>query len=165
MIVPGIWKQKNTKKTMEPPQKTGTCCCVCSFFPLSTHLHPAQAVSVPTPFRKTSAVVTQATRQRCTFFFFFLFFIPFIILALLSRSLPVATQIRGHSAGSSRPSRHRNVPSSCPYREKNSSFPSLDIANEIQQGDLAMQWTAMNTPGCVWHVVRAFTHNMNRWYV
>ena len=35
------------------------------------------------------------------FFFFFFFLVPFIILALLSRSLPVGTQARGHTAGAS----------------------------------------------------------------
>ena len=32
-------------------------------------------------------------------FFFFFFLIPFVILALLSLSLPVVSQIRGHLAG------------------------------------------------------------------
>ena len=47
-------------------------------------------------------------------------FIPFIILALLSPSLPAVTQIRGHMAGPPSPSPLRYVPSF--YCEKNSAI-------------------------------------------
>ena len=43
--------------------------------------------------------------------YIFFSFIPLIILVLLSRSLPVATQIRGHIAGPPPPSQLRYVPS------------------------------------------------------
>ena len=55
-------------------------------------------------------------QQACTFFtlvqlFFVFFSIPIIILALLSPSLPVVTQIRGRIAGPSSPFSPRSVPS------------------------------------------------------
>ena len=43
--------------------------------------------------------------------YYFFFFIPFIILALLSPSFPVVTQIRGHIAGPPPPSPLRYMPS------------------------------------------------------
>ena len=61
---------------------------------------------------------------------FFFFFIPFITLALLSPSLPVVTQIRGHIAGPPPPSPLRYVCIQC-YCEKSSAFSSLVDSRRI----------------------------------
>ena len=61
----------------------------------------------------------------------FFFFIPFIMLALLSRSLPVVTQIRGHIAGPPPPSPLPYYTCLHIYREKNSAFSSLVDSRRI----------------------------------
>ena len=54
----------------------------------------------------------------------YIFFIPFVILALLSPSLPVPTQIRGHIAGPPPPSPLRYVPSFLSREECSMFLPS-----------------------------------------
>ena len=66
---------------------------------------------------------------------YFFFFILFIFLALLSRSLPVVTQIRGHIAGPRLPSPLRYVRSF--YRENNSAFSSLVDSRRMGPTDAA----------------------------
>ena len=56
----------------------------------------------------------------------FFFPIPLIILAPLSRSLPVVTQIRGHIAGPPPPSPLRHVPSFLSREEFSIFFPRVD---------------------------------------
>ena len=61
----------------------------------------------------------------CNFFFF----IPSIILAPLSRSLPVVTQIQGHIAGPPPPSPLRHVPSFLSREEVSIFFPRRLASN------------------------------------
>ena len=84
---------------------------------------------IPTCFAGVLAAVCTVMRSRydmiatiSTFLFFVFFFIPFIILALLSPSLAVASQIRDHISGPPPP--HYGT---CLlfYREKTSAFSSL----------------------------------------
>ena len=60
----------------------------------------------------------------------FVFFIPFVILAPLSRSLSVVTQIRGHIAGPPPPSPLRHVPLFLSREEASIFFPRRLASNE-----------------------------------
>ena len=78
--------------------------------PLYLSIHKQKGARVPTPIMGH------------------LHFIPYVILAILSRSPPVVTQIRGHIAGpppSSPLPTLRYVPSLFLSREENSAFSSL----------------------------------------
>ena len=82
-------------------------------------MHPALSVGSP---------AKNSTRR--FFFLFLIIFMPIHILALVSHSLPVVTQIRGHIAGSPSPSPLRYVPSFL-SREEFSAFSSLVDSRRI----------------------------------
>ena len=66
--------------------------------------------------------------QHSIYIYFFL--IPFMILAQLSRSLPVVTQIRGHTASPPPPS-PATVRAFIFYRQKISAFSSLLVDSRL----------------------------------